>query len=792
MINNFICERDEKELKKKIIYFIIIIFFCYFCFLFDKESNALENERNIDPSMWSYVDGLGRTGTVNVNKGDNKDRLVGIFYWTWHLELNGPGPYNVNNIIEKYPDAKNDYNNSIWEQYNGGYYWWNEPVFGYYNENDEYVLRKHAELLADAGVDFIVFDCTNGSFTWESAYEKVLKVWLEAMNDGVNVPKISFMFPFGYSDDTSGISFMKIYNNLYSPVSDNYKRYHELLFCYNGKPFILMAGYKNANDEIKNILKDFEVRENDITYFKSGVQNHGGWGWLSTYPQAYYKNLNGGIEQISVGIAQNANYETNELTAMNGNSVMGRSYAKGDYSYTYKYHNKSIIVGDSITGSSALYDNTSYYGRNFQQQWDYALEIDPNIVFVTGWNEWIMMRFEKWSNTTNAFPDQFNDEYSRDIEPSNGELKDYYYYQLVDNVRKYKGTSNQTFQNDSISINKLSDWNDSRIISYEHYIGGKNRNSSGFGNSRYTNNTFRNDIKTSKVSYDESYIYFYVETVNDLTSSSDNKWMRLLIDTVDSENSTSTENWEEFEYIVNRNAISDNTMILEKSVGGWNFKTIGKVSYDVNGNVLQIKIPRSYLGLTNDKISFNFKWCDNNLDNGNIMTIYTDGDSAPGGRFAFHFEGKIKYVDNSNIEFGENLIVDNDNKYIKQIKVGTTVSMLLNDVNLSNGNVVIESKNGNEKNGTDVIYTGDKVVVYYNDVKEEYVISVVGDVSGDGMVNSLDLILLRKHIVQYKNPNTGVIEVQNGIFELSLDISNEGIINSLDLVRMRKKIVGLE
>ena len=358
------------------------------------------------------------------------------------------------------------------------------------------------------------------------------------------------------------------------------------------------------------------------------------------------QKANGEVEQISVGVGMNASYTTNKLTAMNGENIMGRSYASGDFYYTYKYHNQTITVGDNISGNTAKSSDTSFYGRNFQQQWDYALSKDPEVVFVTGWNEWIALRFQNWEGTTNAFPDQFNDEYSRDIEPSKGKLKDYYYYQLVDNVRKYKGTSTQKSQDTPITINKLSDWDNSNINSYNHYTGGKTRNIRGFGTTNpatYVNNTFRNDIKQAKVSYDKSYIYFYVQTANNLTSSTSSKWMRLLIDTKDSINSPSTENWEEFEYIVNRNNAGTKTMTLEKSTGGWNFNTIGTVEYSVSNNVLQLKIPRSYLGLTNRDITFNFKWCDNNLDNGDIMTVYTNGDSAPGGRFAFHFSGNTEY-----------------------------------------------------------------------------------------------------------------------------------------------------
>jgi hypothetical protein len=634
------------------ILFILVIFIS---FTMDKNSNdikvsyideevLLADVSSVNTSTYYAIDGLGREMPASYNKSSNHYRAVGVFYWPWHLELNKGRVINVNNVNKDNPSRKNDYN--WWTQnYNTVLYWWNEPIYGYYLENDDYVLRKQAELLADAGVDFIVFDCTNGTYTWKSGYENLLKVWKSLQNQGVNVPKIAFMLQFDYSNNTY-ISFMDIYNNLYKPGTINYNNYNQLFYNYNGKPLILLNA-DNAPSDMKSLLQNFEVRKVESTYFVSGAQSNGTWGWLSSYPQAYYKKVNGGVEQISVGVAQNANYTNNTLTAMNGNNVMGRSYAKDNYSYSYTYKNKTITVGNNISGSTAKSTNTSLYGRNFQQQWDYALKTDPEIVFVTGWNEWVMYRFEDLWGIKNAFPDEFNDEYSRDIEPSKGELKDYYYYQLVENIRKYKGVTKTTFNNKPVTINSTSDWNNSNITTYDHYTGGNNRNVYGFGvhNAiRNSNITFRNDIKKAKVSYDSSNIYFYVETVNNLTSYNSDKWMRLLIDVKSSITSSDTDNWEEYEYILNRVTGTSSKLIIEKSNGGWNFTKVGEVSYKVNGKTLEITIPRELIGQTNKNINFNFKWCDNNLSNGDIMTVYTDGDSAPGARFSLHFEGISAYV----------------------------------------------------------------------------------------------------------------------------------------------------
>ena len=113
---------------------------------------------------------------------------------------------------------------------------------------------------------------------------------------------------------------------------------------------------------------------------------------------------------MCVSVAQNAN--ENGLNAMNcpEGTVQGRGYAEGDYSYSYSYAGKNVVVDMNK-------ENAYLYGLNFQQQWDYAIEQDPDVIFVTGFNEWIAGRWENWMGTENAFPDQYNPAYSREIEP---------------------------------------------------------------------------------------------------------------------------------------------------------------------------------------------------------------------------------------------------------------------------------------------------------------------------------------------------------------------------------------
>ena len=46
-------------------------------------------------------------------------------------------------------------------KWGGGVHYWGEPEAGYYIMKDEWIIRRHARMLSDAGVDLIVLDNTN-------------------------------------------------------------------------------------------------------------------------------------------------------------------------------------------------------------------------------------------------------------------------------------------------------------------------------------------------------------------------------------------------------------------------------------------------------------------------------------------------------------------------------------------------------------------------------------------------------------------------------------------------------
>lgn len=572
----------------------------------------------VNSDHWAATDALGRT--VGRYDRAEKDKQVFMFYWTWHERYDAPGTEVKNNteIIRQYPEAMQDANHPAWTKKATGNYFWGEPLFGYYRTTDTWVLRKHAELLADAKVDGVFFDCTNGTFTWDASTDSLLYAWDQAQKDGVNVPKIAFMLPFGFSEN-SLYSLRHLYDRLYSKG-----KYKNLWLHWNGKPVIMAYPYNLTDSEQDRAIKEFfTFRPGQPDYVDGpnpAFPNQ--WGWLENYPQhGYVPTADGSYELVTVGIAQNACPETRgHCSAFNKPGSHSRSYSKRK--------------GFDPRPDGYL------YGWNFLEQWDRAYELDPKAVFITGWNEWIAGKYTRenspWTGDPFSFVDQFDSDRSRDIEPVKtwGDYGDVYYLQLVDRVRKFKGTDAQPTVSAPVSImpGQWKKWADVQPF-YASYKGNtRHRNAKACSQYHYVNTTGRNDIVGAKVARDDKFVCFYVETADKLTPSTDAAWMRLFID-ADRNKQTG---WQGYDFIVNyRNPMGGKAFVQKSHQNKWIWHHCGEASMSVSGNKMMLRIPRKVLGMEGSKLDFEFKWSDNMQDEGNLMDFYVNGDVAPGGRFNY-------------------------------------------------------------------------------------------------------------------------------------------------------------
>ena len=145
----------------------------------------IPTNRDVLADTWVGVDGADRT-LFSATVGTPNDKKVGIFYFLWHEDNKNGMP--VYDHTKAYLNGGMD---GLWAEMVSGpegfAHYWAEPYFGYYASNDEWVLRKHAEQLSAAGVDFVFFDCTNG-ILYEHNYMTLLRVWSEMRQEGQDTP----------------------------------------------------------------------------------------------------------------------------------------------------------------------------------------------------------------------------------------------------------------------------------------------------------------------------------------------------------------------------------------------------------------------------------------------------------------------------------------------------------------------------------------------------------------------------------------------------------------------------
>ncbi len=538
-------------------------------------------------------DSLGRSVTSSCGESE---KLVGVFYFLWHGQHGSNRIIDNTKLVKEHPEAIQS--EQAWLEAGGGnqqeFHFWGEPLLGYYSSDDEWVYRKHVQMLTDAGVDFIVFDTTNG-FTYTESAKKLIDVWYEYYLEGWNVPKIAF-----YTNAGSGNTMNRIYDEIYNnqELKSKYPKIEDLWFCLDGKPMII--GNKDDSDLREDVKNYFRIKANQ---WPNEDKKNDGFPWMEFDRSLTYKSVynSGGTKIMNVSVAQHANTICFSKTAWYGGNDRTRSWHDG---------------------KNDTSENAMLYGYNFAEQWEFAIKMNPDIIFVTGFNEWVAQRQATEEKYPIVFVDCADENASRDVEPSAGVLGDNYYLQMVNYIAKFKGTTAKVEKKENVTIDidgDFSQWENDKITAvYKDY---KNdtaaRNSVDFAHQPIYDTSGRNDIVNMKVAEDKDNIYFYVDTAGNLTESSDENWMSLFVNN---------------EYVINRISPENGVAAVEKITSS-GFEKTGEAKIRFEGNKLMLELKKSDISFGGN---LTFKWSDN-CDVSDVNSFYRNGDAAPYGRLCYNY-----------------------------------------------------------------------------------------------------------------------------------------------------------
>ncbi len=572
----------------------------------------------------------------------DRERFVGLFYWMWISNTN----YYYHNIFDctKLMSTEEgaaafwniDPSNAAYQQLSqiGAFHFTNEPLYGYYNSSDPWVITRHMELFILAGIDFIFLDTSNSLIYDEdirgSQFEGVVKApsytlldtMLELYEKGWDVPKVVFL-----TNTRSGERVEEIRRAFYDSG-----KYEALWFKPDGvRPMIIATTEQNdgASDTWGDVNKFVPVSAADQLYFdvkETQWPNKGskpnGFPWISNRaPQTYHEES----KAISVSVAQHGNLGFTDMIDRNSRG--------------YNYKEQKV-------------EENWQLGQNFENQWDTVFSLeekgkDVTFVNVTGWNEWVGMKFGNLDSKA-VMVDNFYEQYTRDIEPDKTLYQDTTLLQLTRNLRKFKyEPAAETYLWKTKTVRAFEDFEDVPAVYVDFEGDALARDYWSFDvkptGPYYTDATDRNDILETRVVHDGTNLYFLVTTKEDVTAyESGDNWMNILIKT---EASTEDNSFAGYNFAVNR-APDGNTTSVEKSTGGWNWESAGAAELLVEGNRMMITVPLSTLGLSADNVKFSFKVSDNVQKPSwfaaedaehDILHYYATGDSAPLGRYSYSY-----------------------------------------------------------------------------------------------------------------------------------------------------------
>ena len=591
----------------------------------EEEDDSVKIISDITPAEYyrngytnNYIVGIDQfQRTVEPAAGEKKDkeRKVGIFYFCTLGQHGGDKIYDVTEILKLDNGIELMFKTDNEIAPAGAGYFWGQPLYGYYNSSDSWVIRRHLALLSMAGVDFITFDVTN-AVTYDTVVGKIINESMKLINAGWKVPGLVF-----YTNAYSHRVITHLYNSYYKKGS-----YKDVWYYVDGKPLIIGNISEEADYmEVRSREKDYKANklsDEILDFFSfrdsqwpSEAYKENGFPWIEwTYPAPVHNDV------INVAVASHPAIP------------MSFSITRGDKNWGRGWN---VETGKNES-------EKAYEGQFFQSTWDVALKEDPGTVFVLGWNEWVAGK--SLYDGEYAMVDLADMEFSRDIEMMKGGYNDAFYVQLARNIRAYKNVAigpGSQFDSPDVTVpmnSDLSAWDGVEAVFRNPIVVNKARNSNGAAPTvHYETAAFRTSVNEIKVAHDADNFYFLIRADGDIEARKDGDtgWMNIFIGT----GKVGAKGWESYEFVIGRADAGEGKLTVEKLSADFTGTKAGEAEYIIDGSVMQVKLPRSVLGMEEGVDRFYFKLADGVENPSDIMDYYVSGLSMPMGRLSYQYLG---------------------------------------------------------------------------------------------------------------------------------------------------------
>ena len=477
---------------------------------------------------------------------------------------------------------------------------------------DQVVVHYNKLILSKAGVDL-------------NTVTKVLfKVIREYRQAGWPAPRIVYYF----ANETHDLNNLRdVYNTFYSK-----SEWNDVWFKPDGKPWAIVR--KQTADAISatshanhNLYNFFELKYSCWPQTQPALrQDINGFPWIDfAFPQNIHQKAATSATQgvINVSVAQHpVNNRMSDAATARGR---GWNCPGGENAY----NNNDNGSNDAGRWKEDL---------NFQQQWNTVFANDDKIetVFITGWNEWIALK-KKAASLVIETVDQYNEEFSRDAEPSRTGTKDNTYLLSAKLTREYKMTAAKHYKYPLMtpSMTNADDGQWALAARYADFAGdAAERNAPKYGGGDIFNATGRNDITGVAVAHSETHLYFKITCKDNITirEEGDARWMNIHINT----RNEGAKDARGYQYVINR-AVADGRTEIGRAKAEGGYEKAGEGDIFVSGKNMTVRVPLAAMNLSERNYEIDFKVSDNVQSNNDPLIFYTMGDCAPYGRLNYKY-----------------------------------------------------------------------------------------------------------------------------------------------------------